>query len=74
MEQMIIRNLPDGTKARIRRRAAEHNRSMEAEARSMLEAALAQKAESLVDLIGTHDDHIDFVPERMRLGTRDVEF
>ena len=37
---ITIRNLPPGLKERLRVRAAEHGRSMEAEARTILENAL----------------------------------
>lgn len=37
---ITIRNLPPGLKERLRVRAAEHGRSMEAEARTILETAL----------------------------------
>ena len=35
MAQLVIRNLPEQTKARLRRRAARHGHSMEAEARNI---------------------------------------
>lgn len=41
MASMTIRNLDDGLKARLRIRAAEHNRSMEDEARDILRVALS---------------------------------
>lgn len=41
MAAITIRNLSDDTKRRLRMRAAEHDRSMEAEAREILVAALA---------------------------------
>ena len=34
MEQILIRNLPEGTKAILRKRAADHGSSIEAEARA----------------------------------------
>ncbi len=37
---LTVRNLPPGLKERLRVRAAEHGRSMEAEARRILETAL----------------------------------
>ncbi|MFC0711222.1 FitA-like ribbon-helix-helix domain-containing protein [Azorhizophilus paspali] len=40
MATMTIRNLDDDVKARLRVRAAQHGRSMEEEARSILRAAL----------------------------------
>jgi plasmid stability protein len=41
MASMTIRNLDEGLKARLRLQAAQHNRSMEEEARDILRAALA---------------------------------
>jgi plasmid stability protein len=40
MASITIRNLDERTKARLRVRAAQHGRSMEAEARTLLRAAL----------------------------------
>ena len=45
MATMTIRNLDDDLKARLRVQAAQHGRSMEEEARSILRAALAQRVE-----------------------------
>jgi plasmid stability protein len=39
----MIRNLDEGVKARLRVQAAEHGRSMEAEARAVLTSALAAR-------------------------------
>ena len=41
MASMTIRNLGDKLKARLRVRAAQHGRSMEEEARDILQSALA---------------------------------
>ena len=41
MATLTIRNLDEGLKARLRLRAAKHDRSMEEEARSILRGALA---------------------------------
>ena len=41
MAQLIVRNLDDKIVARLRRRAAEHGRSTEAEHREILREALA---------------------------------
>jgi len=43
MATMTIRNIDDDVKARLRVRAAQHGRSMEEEARSILRAALEQE-------------------------------
>jgi plasmid stability protein len=45
MSSITIRNLDDGVKRRLRLRAAQHNRSMEEEARDILRCALAQEVE-----------------------------
>jgi plasmid stability protein len=42
MASITIRNLDEQTKARLRVRAARHNRSMEDEARNILRAAVAE--------------------------------
>jgi antitoxin FitA len=42
MATLTIRNLDEGVKARLRVRAAHNGRSMEAEARAILGAALAE--------------------------------
>ncbi len=44
MASIIIRNLDEKTKARLRVRAAQHGRSMEEEARTLLRAALRDDA------------------------------
>lgn len=46
MAALSIRNLDDDVKQRLRRRAAEHGRSMEAEARAILEEAVRPDGES----------------------------
>ncbi|MFT4178687.1 MAG: plasmid stabilization protein [Thermomonas sp.] len=43
MATMTIRNLDEDVKARLRVRAAQHGRSMEEEARSILRTALSEK-------------------------------
>jgi len=43
MATLNIRNLPDAVHQRLRVRAAEHGRSMEAEARAILSAACADE-------------------------------
>ena len=54
MASMTIRNIDDSLKSRLRVRAAQHGRSREEEARSILRSALAvtePKEEHLVDAI-----------------------
>lgn len=68
MEQILIRNLPAGTKAALKVRASRHRRSVEAEARELLADALRREPVTLVDLLATDDGaDIEFEPER--LGT-----
>ncbi|MEL6980773.1 MAG: Arc family DNA-binding protein [Pseudomonadota bacterium] len=57
MANLVIRNLPDDVKERLRVRAATHGRSMEAEARAILETATgapARKRRSLGELVAEH--------------------
>lgn len=50
MASIVIRNLDDQTKDRLRIRAAHRRRSMEDEARNILREALAQESVSTGDL------------------------
>lgn len=45
MPAIIIRNIDDRTKNRLKVRAAKHNRSMEEEARTILRHALAEESQ-----------------------------
>ncbi len=52
MAQILIRGLEDGVVARLKDRAASHRRSLESEARSILESAsgfTAEEARRVVD-------------------------
>jgi antitoxin FitA len=55
MASITIRNLDDGVKKRLRRRAAEHGRSLEAEAREILtrsaETSPSRKVKTGLDLV-----------------------
>ena len=74
MEQILIRGLPEGTKASLRVRAQRHDRSVEAEARAMLTEGLRTPPVTLVDLIRADDTaDIEFEPERLRFDVRDSE-
>jgi plasmid stability protein len=46
MAQLIVRNLDDGLVARLKKRAAEHGRSAEAEHREILRQALVEEPRS----------------------------
>jgi plasmid stability protein len=75
MEQILIRNLPAGTKAALRVRAERHHHSVEAEARAILAAGVSGEALTIVDLLA--DDSpggdFDFEPERLPLTARTPE-
>jgi antitoxin FitA len=54
MASITIRNLDDAMKRKLRRRAAEHDRSMEEEARDILRCTLSEEprvTENLADAI-----------------------
>lgn len=63
MATLTIRNLPDTVRDRLRVRAAEHGRSMEAEAREVLVAAVQEKGRASPEEIA---EHIRRVQERVR--------
>ncbi len=71
MEQILIRNLPAGTKAALKARAQQNRRSVEAEARDILAMALDRGPLTLVDVL-TMDESvdIDFEPTRLGLSAR----
>ncbi|MGO3065452.1 MULTISPECIES: FitA-like ribbon-helix-helix domain-containing protein [Brevibacterium] len=74
VEQILIRNLPEGTKAILRRRAAAHHSSIEAEAREALAVGIAAEEPTLVDLISMPTDtHFEFEPKRLGLKARSAE-
>ncbi|MBV9921915.1 MAG: hypothetical protein JOY78_13825 [Pseudonocardia sp.] len=74
MEQILIRNLPVGTKAALRARAERRHRSVEAEARDLLTRGLAEEPVTIVDLLSTDEGaDIEFEPERLGLTTRTAE-
>jgi plasmid stability protein len=71
MEQILIRNLPAGTKAALRARAKQRHRSVEAEARDVLTKALEGEPVTIVDLLSTDEGgDIEFEPERLGLTAR----
>lgn len=74
MEQILIRNLPEGTKAALRVRASRHHHSAEAEARAILTAGLSGEDVPMSVLIAADTGHdIDFEPERLGLTARTAE-
>lgn len=71
VEQILIRNLPAGTKAALKARAEMHQRSAEAEARAILADALERSPQTLVDLLSVDEgSDIHFEPERLGLSGR----
>lgn len=84
MASLTIRKLDDGVKARLRVRAAEHGRSMEEEARTILETAVrtrgAEKPRNLYDAIrdcmaeaGIQGIELE-IPPRSSSGREPVDF
>lgn len=74
MDQILIRNLPAGTKAALRARAQQHNRSVEAEARAILTDSLERAPATIVDLLSMNEgSEIDFEPERLGMTARTPE-
>ena len=74
VEQILIRNLPAGTKAALRARAQQRDRSVEAEARDLLTKALEGEPVTIIDLLSTDEgSDIDFEPERLGLTARSAE-
>lgn len=75
MEQILVRNLPDGTKAALRARANDHHRSVEAEVRVILTEALAREPSTIVDMLATDvGASIEFEPERLGVVGKTPEF
>lgn len=71
VEQILIRNLPEGTKAALRVRAEHSHRSVEAEARQILAAALNSAPVTMVDLLYLDNGaDIEFEPTRLGLTAR----
>ncbi|WP_216851428.1 Arc family DNA-binding protein [Herbiconiux sp. VKM Ac-2851] len=83
MATITVRDLEDGTRERLRVRAARNGRSMEAEARQILTAAVASepadtagvgsRIRSLFADVGYADDLADLLPERSAPADR-VDF
>jgi plasmid stability protein len=74
MEQILIRNLPAGTKAALSARAKQRHRSVEAEARDLLTRAVEGEPVTIVDLLGTDDGaDIEFEPERLGMTARSAQ-
>jgi plasmid stability protein len=71
VESILIRNLPEGTKARLSARAQANHRSMEMEARTILGAALDEEPRTIVDFLAHPESvDIDFEPEHLGAAAR----
>ncbi len=74
MEQILIRNLPAGTKAALRARAQQRHRSVEAEARDVLTRALQGEPVTIVDLLSTDEGgDLEFDPPCLGLTARSTD-
>ncbi|HET7387616.1 MAG TPA: hypothetical protein VFJ19_13245 [Nocardioidaceae bacterium] len=74
VEQILIRNLPVGTKAALRARAEQHHRSVEAEAREILGEKLRSEPVTIIDLLSMDEGaDIEFEPGRLGLTARTPE-
>ena len=74
MEQILVRNLPAGTKAALRARAEGRHSSVEAEVRRILADALRDDGVTMVDLLSVDEgQEIEFEPERLGLTARTPE-
>lgn len=66
MEEILIRNLRDGTRARLQARANRNNSSVETEAQEILNAALSGEQVTLVDILAMPESaSIEFEPDRL---------
>lgn len=76
MASIVVRNLDEDVKQRLRVRAARHGRSMEAEVRSILEESVREKENFAVAIIEAFRRHggveLD-IPARTEMP-RDVDF
>jgi len=74
MEQILIRNLPAGTKAALRALANNHHRSLEAEVREIIADAVKHHPTSINDLLSMGEGaDINFEPKRVGLSARTPE-
>lgn len=75
MEQIVVRNLPTGTKSALKARARAHHSSVEAELRQIIAEALAAEPASMADLLAADGGaDIEFEPGRLGLRARSVEW
>ena len=72
MTMLTVRDLDPHVKDKLRRRAARHGRSMEAEVRQILAAAVAGGDEP-VELVSSIREHFAGVPVQLELPDRSTE-
>jgi antitoxin FitA len=73
MANITVRNLDDEVQRRLKQQAAEHGRSMEAEARSILTAALTRSGLAETWVRATEDLRGDGIPLPGRSAPRKVD-
>jgi antitoxin FitA len=75
-EQLLVRGLPDGTKAQLKLRALGNSRSIESQARQIIVDSLNAPALSLAEMLADPRAEADFhwQPDRLGLALRAVEF
>ncbi len=73
MADITVRNLDDEVQRRLKRRAADHGRSMEAEARAILTAALTRGGLAAAWVAATEDLRGDDIPIPPRSAPRAVD-
>ncbi|WP_432514932.1 FitA-like ribbon-helix-helix domain-containing protein [Kineococcus sp. SYSU DK001] len=74
MEQIVVRNLPTGTKGALKAQAQRHGRSLEAEVREILARSIAHEPATLVDVLSVDEGaDVEFEAERLRLVPRTPE-
>jgi antitoxin FitA len=70
MAQLVVRNLPDDVKERLKRRAKRHGRSLEAEVRDVLSQVQEPGAESPQD---TSDFVARLIRRQRKIGITDAD-
>ncbi|WP_124054870.1 FitA-like ribbon-helix-helix domain-containing protein [Arcanobacterium ihumii] len=75
-EQILIRDLPAGTKQALKARARQNRTSMENEARRILSSVLCAERPSIASLLAQEipscEADFDFDPPRLGIGSREV--
>lgn len=73
MASLTIRRLDEGTKAKLRLRAATHGRSMEEEARRILQAGLTEQHSPVLNLAASIRKYVEpFGGVELRIAPREA--